>query len=202
MDNLLVTYSAIVVALMTGLFSFLGLIISKENKVSEFRQAWIDALRADIAKFAAAASQLAQLRSFHDSNPTLQWQDFYKLIQQSLNDGSVAQTSILLRLNPYEDTTTTQTLVKKIKAVREEIKNENYDKAKDMAFALETVACPVLKHEWDRVKSGEPIYRYTKNIIAAAVVVLSLIGSFMYWSNSNQPQPSSFTNPYAAERHP
>ena len=35
---------AIAAALIAGLISLLGLIISKEQKVSDFRQAWIDAL--------------------------------------------------------------------------------------------------------------------------------------------------------------
>jgi hypothetical protein len=40
---------AVAAALIAGLISLLGLIISKEQKVSDFRQAWIDALRSDIA---------------------------------------------------------------------------------------------------------------------------------------------------------
>jgi hypothetical protein len=40
---------AIVAAIIAGIVALLGLIISKEQKVSEFRQQWIDALRQDIA---------------------------------------------------------------------------------------------------------------------------------------------------------
>jgi hypothetical protein len=50
---LIAAASAFVVAWVAGAFSLLGLLISKEQKVSEFRQAWIDALRADIAALVA-----------------------------------------------------------------------------------------------------------------------------------------------------
>jgi hypothetical protein len=40
---------AIIAAFIAGLIALLGLIISKEQTISWFRQAWIDALREDIA---------------------------------------------------------------------------------------------------------------------------------------------------------
>ncbi len=39
----------IIAAVIAAVISLLGLIISKENKVSEFRQAWIDSLREEVA---------------------------------------------------------------------------------------------------------------------------------------------------------
>lgn len=41
---------AIAAASIAGLLAFLSLIIAKENKTSEFRQAWIDSLRLDLSK--------------------------------------------------------------------------------------------------------------------------------------------------------
>ena len=49
---------AITAALITGLVSFLGLIISKEQKVSEFRQAWIDSLRSELAALISHANAI------------------------------------------------------------------------------------------------------------------------------------------------
>ena len=39
----------IIAAIIAGVVSFLSLIISKEQSISDFRQQWIDALRKDIA---------------------------------------------------------------------------------------------------------------------------------------------------------
>ena len=46
---------AIAAASIAGLLAFLGLIIAKENKTSEFRQAWIDSLRLDLSKLISNA---------------------------------------------------------------------------------------------------------------------------------------------------
>ena len=54
---------AITAALITGFLSLLGLIISKEQKTSEFRQQWIDALRQELAEFLGYAEITATLRS-------------------------------------------------------------------------------------------------------------------------------------------
>jgi hypothetical protein len=43
----------ILVAFIAGIVSFVGLVISKENKISEFRQTWIDELRKDISDYIA-----------------------------------------------------------------------------------------------------------------------------------------------------
>jgi hypothetical protein len=51
---------ATVAALIAGTVSLLGLIISKEQKTSEFRHAWIDALRSDLTAF------LTQINAIHD----------------------------------------------------------------------------------------------------------------------------------------
>ena len=37
--------TSIIVAIIAGFVSFIGLVITKEQKISEFRQVWIDALR-------------------------------------------------------------------------------------------------------------------------------------------------------------
>ena len=57
----LVPASAIMVAFIAGLFSFLNLVLSKEQKVSELRQAWIDGLREDLAAHIAAVFNVKYL---------------------------------------------------------------------------------------------------------------------------------------------
>jgi hypothetical protein len=52
------TLAAIIAAIVAGLFSLLGLLIAKENKISDFRQAWLDSLRNEIADFASAVTLL------------------------------------------------------------------------------------------------------------------------------------------------
>jgi len=56
-------------AVIAGFVSILGLIISKEQKTSEFRQTWIDSLRSDIASLIARASALQVIFSAGGSPP-------------------------------------------------------------------------------------------------------------------------------------
>lgn len=51
----------IIAAIIAAVISLLGLLISKENKVSEFRQAWIDALREEIAEVITHAHSFTAL---------------------------------------------------------------------------------------------------------------------------------------------
>src|SRR5579864_3724332 len=88
----------IIAAFIAAVISLVGLLISKENKVSEFRQAWIDALREEIASVITHAHAIhgAYLAKF-PSNPEI-WrnmrEDFVKINE--------AWAKIKLRLNPDE----------------------------------------------------------------------------------------------------
>ena len=59
----------LLVAVIAALVSLLGLIISKENRISDFRQAWIDALRAEIVGLIARAYDLNRSRCSPGSQP-------------------------------------------------------------------------------------------------------------------------------------
>ena len=45
-------------AILAAIASFLGLMISKESKISEFRQKWIDELRKDISWVLGEATRI------------------------------------------------------------------------------------------------------------------------------------------------
>jgi hypothetical protein len=52
--------ATVVAALITAIISFVNLTLSKEQKTSEFRQAWIDGLRGDLAIFFSSARALCR----------------------------------------------------------------------------------------------------------------------------------------------
>jgi hypothetical protein len=94
-----VAIGATIAALIAGIVSLLGLIISKEQKTSEFRQAWVDALRSDLTGF------LTQINAIHDAT-RVKYADHAKKVETlsplyiPLNTSTF---NILLRLNPNED---------------------------------------------------------------------------------------------------
>ena len=52
--------ATVVAALIAAAMSFISLTLNKEQKTSEFRQAWIDGLREDLAAFFACARSFAR----------------------------------------------------------------------------------------------------------------------------------------------
>lgn len=59
-SNVFVAIATVVAAVIAGLISVVTLTLSKEQKTSEFRQAWIDGLRQDLAEFLASARAMAR----------------------------------------------------------------------------------------------------------------------------------------------
>lgn len=54
-----ISIGAIGAALIAGIVSLLGLIISKEQKTSEFRQTWVDSLRSEITSYLTSFNAIA-----------------------------------------------------------------------------------------------------------------------------------------------
>jgi len=166
---------AIVAALITGLISLLGLIISKEQKVSEFRQAWIDALRADIAAVLAHAQAIhgAYVTRFASSAET------WKAVRDDFYGINEAGARVKLRLNPKEAQATA--LLKLLEEHEGLISANPPDFAKLPRVETNLLAASqaILKSEWDRVRSGEPTYRIAQ---AAALGVTAACVLAIVWT--------------------
>jgi hypothetical protein len=167
----------IVAAVIAAAISLLGLIISKENKVSDFRQAWIDSLRAEVAAVITHAHAVhgAYLARFPD-NPVL-WQnvrdDFVKLNE--------AWAKIKLRLNPKEASS-----IAILRALQEHEglfpsgATPDFSKLPLADHKLLDVTQIVLKEEWRRVKFGEYFYRAV-TVFAGSLVIG---GSFLLFKST------------------
>jgi len=164
---------AIVAAIIAGIIALLGLIISKEQKVSEFRQQWIDALRADIAaviRYGHCMSRqaLAAQRGELVSSSAIS-EDFAGITE--------ASARIRLRLNQKEKQSAAllAALNKQVVSVRTETDAEIVSSVTDDLVAAAQV---VLKQEWRRVRSGELVYRMAR--WAALLVIVVLAAALMY----------------------
>lgn len=157
----------IIAAVIAAVISLLGLVISKENKVSEFRQAWIDALRAEIAAVITHAHAVhgAYLAKFQD-NSTL-WQNV-RVDFVGLNE---AWARIRLRLNPKE-----RSSIAILRALDEHEGlfptggTPDFTKLGMADRKLLEATNIVLKEEWRRVKRGELVYRGA-TILAGLLIV-------------------------------
>lgn len=186
MDQILaqtiVAVGAVLAALIAGAFSYLNLIISKEQKISEFRQAWIDALREDIAQYVAAISLLLSAHSAleRQKSGAPSWADHIKTIEAAFDKASRAYTAIALRINPNDKNRELKVLnvdfLTAVNAVRMAARERRYEEARNMADELQVKAQPILKLEWERVKSGEPIFRASRYIAGAILIVAMGVG--------------------------
>lgn len=68
-----IAIATVVATLITGVIAIVNLTLSKEQKVSDFRQSWIDGLRDDLSKFLSGARfvavSLADDRELMSINP-------------------------------------------------------------------------------------------------------------------------------------
>lgn len=162
-----IALGAVGAALITALVSWLSLIISKEQKTSEFRQAWIDALRADIAAVVAHANAIHGVAAAQYETPKDTWEmarDHYVGINQ-------ATANIRLRLNANEKEC--QAVINSIEKLEAHMPLGRLDFREIDAIEKQLVADAqaLLKKEWLRVRNGEPVFRNTKRTFIAVLVV-------------------------------
>lgn len=209
----LVQMMPLVAALLGGAIAALTLIVNKENKISEFRQAWIDCLREDLTNFLSASrtctraiqeSKYAQREQFQNPMP-IDEATTAKLRHQ------VAECSyrIKLRLNqikkPHIELESLMTESTTLVSEYFSGTSDDVDKVLSGIEIAAKQAREVLKTEWERVKKGEFAYRVAKWI----AVSLFLIAAALIWKigSSNLPvvprsEPAATQTPAAAATTP
>lgn len=164
--------AALGAALITALMTLLGLIISKEQKISVFRQAWIDSLRSDFSNLIAYT--LIAYDSGYIANSTTKTDAEIKVSQSAAN--------IRLRLNPNEaDAKAILDLLDEMRVLISTSKNPSLIKEIDKII---NAVRKLQKKEWNRVKKGELTYRTTKFIAALTFISVPIIFFFLFfWLN-------------------
>lgn len=183
----LVPIGAVIAACITGAISFVGLVISKEQKTSEFRQAWIDALRAELSEFASQARRLANERTPFDlrrftgdliEQMEAENEELRRPDPLLVNRQRFAQTyySLRLRLNPAEPDhrQLLEGFERTLQILNETAESQRPDQIAKELDAAARIAQGVLKREWTRVKAGEPLYRFTLGVAGGLAVVFGV----------------------------
>ncbi len=168
--------SSVSAAIIAGAIVFVVAVLSKELKTSEFRQAWIDGLRTDISEMVASAQMLAHAVTAKKDYG----QDASKIVDflyEKHEDFVAIRTRhnrIVLRLNPKEHSKLIAAVdglagLAPLSTTDEEIFKSVQEILKESQV--------VLKTEWERVKRGETVFRWTLRVSLAVVVVSLVIGS-------------------------
>lgn len=165
-----VPIGAVAAACIAAAVSFLSLVISKEQKISEFRQAWIDALRNELAEFAASARRIAAQPSFINLKSVTaknvmeameaKNEDALRPDPIAENRFKLAQSfyAVRLRLNPVEEDH--KSLSARMRAVIDHLNSgaSSISTVDDELEKLALLAQGILKREWSRVKEGEAAF--------------------------------------------
>lgn len=188
-------------ALVAGGIARANLIASKETKVSEFRQAWINALRDDLAALFSNTRTLARAVQESQAPQSGETEKFgiEKAKITAVRHGAAENYHrIRLRLNANQPdhNELCRLLGLMMEAQQAYMTNETGDVSEPIG-AVEKAASyaeTVLKREWETVKSGERAYRdsvrATKYTLIASFAVLAVllvgIPVYYYWSANTQ----------------
>lgn len=171
----LLSVGAITAALIAGAFSFLNLVISKEQKISEFRQNWIDELRKEISSVVASVSHLVYRLDAKEPRTTEEAFKLQSEIRESHETAERCTTSIQLRINPadpdQELRLENEFFLESLMQIQKSFNAANAAETRKCCDVLIKAAQPILKHEWNRVKRGETVYRYSKYTAASILAV-------------------------------
>lgn len=180
----LIPIGVITAALIAGFFSLLNLIVSKEQKVSEFRQQWIDSLRQELADHIAATVSLS---SIYENDEHLD-KEMAKTANEVRARVTATFTSIKLRINPEDSDKKIQEMNAEVLRLLEKgrvLFNESkWKEARLNCNNITKASIPMLKEEWKRVKKGESVYVWSK-YVAIGLFALSLsaliYAGFTFW---------------------
>ncbi|BBF67885.1 hypothetical protein [Sphingomonas bisphenolicum] len=168
-----ISIGAVGAALIAGVVSLLGLIISKEQKTSEFRQAWVDALRSEITAYLTSFNAIADALGVTYKDHAEKVKALAPLYSQ-LNQASFA---ITLRVNPDESRSkAVLACMKRFQQLTANDSNMVPANIRPIELDFLNASKELLKYEWKRVKRGELTFIITK-VLAALVVIAAL----WYW---------------------
>jgi len=166
-------------AMIAALAVFISTVLSKEQKTSEFRQAWIDELRKDVAQYVSGTIEFAAL--FSQKKRKLEGIDFLAENFDAIRDLQSIEYRIIFRLNPIKHAS----LISKIKGLRLQMISlyeqgtTNNELEEAITGAITDDCKIILKSEWERVKKGESGFRLVK-WAAMGIAILGLLASLLY----------------------
>ncbi|WP_206663315.1 hypothetical protein [Pseudomonas sp. Sample_11] len=212
--TIFVALGVIVAALLAGFFSFLNLVSAKENKVSEFRLAWLDGLRDEISKYTAGVQELLRLEKngLYKRTTGMQDADYKTLRKEWYNDTREAYSNILeslsriqLRLNKKhieeKPNGHESILMECIIRSRKHFSLGEYKEAFDCCDEIRNAAAPLLKSTWDLVKNGEQGYQRVRTIAAKTISwgMIAIVLIFATFCIAAMNQSSSETERYTIQ---
>jgi len=181
-DELLVpVVGAVSVALIGGGISLVLAILAKDQKTSEFRQAWIEGVREDVSKLVAHFMVVATFSKMLRGKTQADIHQYIMSKEEHFLEISLLVIRIRLRMNKREHASFLKLLLE-TEGVGAD--NERYEK---MVDAIVTQSQDILKAEWVRVKGGERSFRLLKSTSKVLLLAGLLSGGWLAYTYFIRP---------------
>ena len=182
-DKAWITIGSIIAAVIAGLISFVNILIAKDQKTTELRQAWIDSLRQVTSEFTAHSVNMVAMRNvtlpiaeqaYKNEKKDIAFSKLEDFFEKRSQPSLELKNRILLYLNPIEHVELIQDIKSLYEASLLDSKVDGVEASRISESVVEKTQV-VLKSEWERVKRGEKFYRITKYVLAS-IIAVALVG--------------------------
>jgi hypothetical protein len=201
---------AVLAAFVTGLITLTTLIVSKEDKVTDSRQKWLEDLRSETANLLAVVDTLVRLvepdvkKRAKDNLHGLADADLsdfrkkYPDLYKSLNE---MHFRVLLRLDPvrHRDAETHERIIKAIEelniAFYGPCTQGDLEKIGKLRDAIIRDTQEAIRSAWERVKQGETGFSVLREVLrfGAAILFILIIVGFLYAVFTRRPATTTAT---------
>lgn len=179
--------ATITAAAIAGVVAFIISVLTKEHRISEFRQSWIDSLRNDISELLSFFNLLAaafdrEAKLCGDKNEALD--EHWTKHHADLVNVQTLTNRVVLRLNKKEHSV----LIGKLAELEDSL-GKGQAVSVPIIDGIMTEVASLLKLEWERVKKGEAVFQALKRFsfcftcLGLIAVILSL-GYYIYLVSS------------------
>lgn len=177
---LIAAFATLFAAGVTATVSLVVSILSKEQKTSEMRQQWIDALRDDISELISELMILRVIGEHADVSTPLKMHEYIEKRQPNLLKVGMLLSRIELRLTPADHQPLIRLLHDVSRKVSPSNKGPEHDEIAGEGLRAVSDECGrVLRQEWARVQRGEPAFvsikRFAKAIVGLSFVAIVLL---------------------------
>jgi hypothetical protein len=169
---------AVGAAIVAAIISLVGLIVTKEQKISEFRQQWIDSLRTEITNYLTNINAISDALGVPYGNQT----EKVKALSDLYSELNRSHFMITLRLN--EEERFSAAVLGCMKDFTDLSGDETNFRSAEQRKSIEkrflVASKLLLKHEWNRVKKGEPSFIIAKYVTLLSIAACSLLFILSY----------------------
>jgi hypothetical protein len=212
-ENIFVPIGVVSAALIAGAIAYAGFISTKESKVSEFRQNWINSLREEIAKYISCVDSLIEHLTKDNAGLMIPGS---KYMEKKLNHSELytdmlkARISILLRINDKEkepkDFERNEKFINLIESIYSKFEGRKFADVYEDITLLTAISRDLLKHEWNRARDGERKFQEAKTgaewaMGAAGAFLMAILMTISYesiklaFTTTSEVSPTTITQP-------